>query len=198
MQEQVRRRRSRRGEGGRLREEILEAAQRILAEGTDPGDLSLRAVARAVGVATTSIYPHFSSLGELIHTVRKRFFADFGAVLDRAAASVQGTAADVVLARARAYVAYGLAHGGQYRTMFSAAEVPDYQSYDTEMAGLSVYRVVRDDVAAALDGTVDADLAATQLWTSLHGIVTLRAVRPDFPWPDLNDQIDDLVHRLLS
>jgi hypothetical protein len=35
-------------------------------------------------------------------------------------------------------------------------------------------------------------------WTALHGIVTLRRVRRNMPWPDLHEQIDDLVNRLLS
>jgi hypothetical protein len=29
--------------------------------------------------------------------------------------------------------------------------------------------------------------AALQLWTTLHGYVSLREVMPGFPWPDVRD-----------
>ena len=61
----MRRERNRRGEGDRLRAEILAAASRLLeAAGTDEG-LSLRAVAREVGISPQSMYLHFGNLDEL-------------------------------------------------------------------------------------------------------------------------------------
>lgn len=197
MTEQTKRRRVQRGQGGQLREDILTAAERLLAEGAEPADVSLRALARSVGVAATSIYLHFSNVDEVVHAVRKRFFADFGQALDHAAEAAGAIPADRVRARAHAYVHYGLDHNGRYRTMFAATNMPGEHLYDTRLAGLDVYLVVRNDVAAALDGA-DAHLVATELWVALHGIVTLRTVRPDFPWPDLDRTVDDLVRRLLA
>ena len=54
-----RRPRSRRGDGGQLREEIIEAAREILAQTGSLDALTLRGVARRVGIAATSIYLHF-------------------------------------------------------------------------------------------------------------------------------------------
>lgn len=34
---------------------------------------------------------------------------------------------------------------------------------------------------------------AIGVWTALHGIVSLRAALPDFPWPPLAGQIDDVL-----
>jgi hypothetical protein len=35
--------------------------------------------------------------------------------------------------------------------------------------------------------------AAATLWAGLHGVVTLRADRPAFPWPSLDDMIAVLL-----
>jgi AcrR family transcriptional regulator len=51
----TRRHRARRGEGDRLREEILAAAERLLLETGDESAVSIRAVADAVGVTPPSI-----------------------------------------------------------------------------------------------------------------------------------------------
>jgi AcrR family transcriptional regulator len=58
------RKRNPRGQGERLRDDIIEAASRLLADPAAP-PLTLRAVAREVGVAATSVYLHFDSIDTL-------------------------------------------------------------------------------------------------------------------------------------
>jgi AcrR family transcriptional regulator len=192
-----RRRRARRGEGERLREEIVEAACRMLAETGEVGELSLRAVAREVGVATTSIYLHFHDLDELVLAVKIRYYEEFGEALDHAASA----AGDQPLARARArahrYVRYGLDNHGRYWVMFSSRLLPRHLLPTASYLGARVFEVVRDEIAAGLPHDRDADLLAIHLWTALHGIVMLRSTRHNFPWPDLDQQIDHLVDQLL-
>ncbi|GIH14522.1 TetR/AcrR family transcriptional regulator [Rugosimonospora africana] len=192
-----RRRRARRGEGERLREEIVTAASRMLAETGEVGELSLRSVAREVGVATTSIYLHFPSLDELVLAVKTRYFDEFGEALAAAA----GQAGDAPLARVRAsahrYVRYGLENRGRYLTMFASESLPPHLLPAVGFVGRDQFEAVRDEVAALTGPEQDADMLAIHLWTALHGIVTLRAMRPAFPWPDLDRQIDSLIDRLL-
>jgi AcrR family transcriptional regulator len=57
-----RRRRARRGEGEKLREEILEAAERLLLQTGSEEMVQVRAVAEAVGVTPPSIYLHFADM----------------------------------------------------------------------------------------------------------------------------------------
>ncbi len=69
------------------------------------------------------------------------------------------------------------------------------------MPGAPAFVVLRDSVAAALGtqpGSGDVFLATATLWASLHGIVTLRADRPAFSWPSLDDMIGSLVTQLLA
>jgi AcrR family transcriptional regulator len=193
-----RRPRARRGEGDRLRAEIVAAASAILAETGEPAELSLRAVARAVGVAATSIYIHFSDLGELILAVKEDMLARFGEVLDTAAAVAGDDPQQRVRARAHAYYDFGLRNPGVYQVMFSSQMVstPNRPAY---YIGRPVFERVRDDVAAALgESGPAAELAAVHLWTALHGTITLRLSRRNFPWPDLDTQLEDLIDRLLN
>ena len=60
------------GQGARLRADLIAAADGILARTGDVEALSLRAVAREVGIATPSIYLHFPDKSALIHAVLER------------------------------------------------------------------------------------------------------------------------------
>jgi AcrR family transcriptional regulator len=76
------RRRHRRGEGARLRGELIDAASRQLAELGDAERLSVRAVARAAGVTAPSTYRHFPDKRSLVRAVVEERFRDFDRVLD--------------------------------------------------------------------------------------------------------------------
>ncbi|WP_329047432.1 TetR/AcrR family transcriptional regulator [Amycolatopsis sp. NBC_01488] len=58
--------RSRRGEGDRLKADVLAAVNRLLAEWGDHEKLTMRAVAKEVGVAAPTIYLHFADKTELV------------------------------------------------------------------------------------------------------------------------------------
>ncbi|MER8060752.1 MULTISPECIES: TetR/AcrR family transcriptional regulator [unclassified Streptomyces] len=72
------------GEGGALKEEILAAAARLLAESGREEALSLRAVAREVGIAAPSVYLHFKDRSELVATVTRRAYEKLVAELGEA------------------------------------------------------------------------------------------------------------------
>jgi hypothetical protein len=42
------------------------------------------------------------------------------------------------------------------------------------------------------------DQAVVLLWATLHGLVTLRISRPSFPWPPLDQLIDQTVDTILA
>ena len=112
------RRRNRRGEGDRLREEIITAASQMIGETGDDSALTLRGVARRVGIAAPSIYRHFTDVDELKMAVVPRAFADFARARD-AATPVGDDPAAALLARCRAYIGFALANPGPYRYLFS-------------------------------------------------------------------------------
>ncbi len=192
-----RRRRARRGEGDRLRAEIVDAASELLGATGEVGELSLRAVAREVGVATTSIYLHFRNLDELVLAVKIRYFDEFGAALETAARGAGDVPLPRARARARAYVQYGMQHPGRYRVMFTSETLPPHLVPRALYVGVEVFDAVRGEIAALAGPDVDSRMLAIHVWTALHGMVTLRAARRNFPWPDMDEEIDSLIDHLL-
>ena len=80
--------RARRGEGERLRAEILAAAERLLIDTGDESAVSIRAVAEAVGVTPPSIYLHFADRNELLFAVVEEQFGHLDEVMEQAAVGV--------------------------------------------------------------------------------------------------------------
>src|SRR3954467_2567811 len=64
--------RNRRGQGELLREEIIAAALRLLDELADDQALSLRAVAREIGIAATSVYIQFADRDLVLAAMERR------------------------------------------------------------------------------------------------------------------------------
>src|SRR6516165_1829150 len=195
------RRRNRRGEGERLREEIITAASQMIGETGDDTALTLRGVARRVGIAAPSIYRHFTDAGELKMAVVQRAFADFAAARD-AATPAGGDPAAALLARCRAYTAFALANPGPYRYLFSQhaptgdparppVSLPTFQALAD-----SISRCQQAGLARAAD---DPHWLAAQVWAALHGLVLLRLNAPGFPWPGpLEQMADQAVARLIG
>jgi AcrR family transcriptional regulator len=198
----VQRKRNPRGEGDRLRAEILLAATRLLeAAGTDEG-LSLRAVARQVGISPQSMYLHFGNLDELVLAVLADSHGTMGAALD-AAAAAEPDPVERILARGRAYLAWGADHPGLYQVMYEGRlQSEPEQDPSVVPPGRAQLHKVRDDVRAAMNaGAVpegDADALAFQLWALVHGLVSLRANKPHVPWPDTAKLATDAGRRILS
>ena len=195
------RRRNRRGEGDRLREEIITAASQMIGETGDETALTLRGVARRVGIAAPSIYRHFTDVDELKMAVVQRSFAEFARVRDAASDDGDDPAA-ALLARCRAYTAFAMANPGPYRYLFSQhaptgdpkrppVDLPVFQALAE-----SISRCQQAGLARAGD---DPQWLAAQVWAALHGLVLLRLNAPGFPWPGPLDQMaDHAVARLIG
>jgi AcrR family transcriptional regulator len=195
--------RARRGEGSKLRELILDAGERLLALSGDADAVSIRAIAEAVGVTPPSIYLHFVDKDELIRAVSERSFAAFDDVVEGAGATTDDPL-DALRVRAQAYVRFGLDNPEQYRILFMRKPGSVGPGVDlATMPGSQAFQHVVDAVARAIDaGALRADLdpflAATGLWSAVHGITSLLVSFPEFPWPDLDVLIDYVCESQLS
>ena len=112
-----RRARARRGEGEQLREEILDAAARLLVETGDEDAVSIRAIAEAVGVTPPSIYLHFADKTELIFAVCERYLDGLDRMSEEAALASEDPL-DSLLLRGRGYIRFGLENPEPYRVIF--------------------------------------------------------------------------------
>lgn len=189
---------ARRGEGERLRGEIVDAALRLLAETGNTATLSLRAVAREVGVAATSIYLHFPDRDALILEVKSRLGDRLARAEIAAADSAGSHPFDRLVAMAHAYVRFGMDEPGLYHVIFSSPTLsPKYLQMSGGLIGAEAFDRVQREVAV-LVGDADSHLVTTHFWTALHGLVVLRTTRPHFPWPDLDVEVEDLTRRLVG
>ena len=180
-----RRARARRGEGERLREEILAAAERLLLRTGDQAAVSIRAIADEVGVTPPSIYLHFADKAELLFAVSERNFTRLG---ERLAEAVAGATDPLeVLAHAgRAYIAFGLENPEHYRIMFMTKLEPEYgdDHHERMMSSASfdlLVRVVADAIQAGRLRHGDPVRVAASLWASVHGVTSVLLTNPRPP-----------------
>lgn len=187
--------RNRRGEGARLRDEIIAAASEIIAETGDDSDLTLRGVAKRIGIAAPSIYRHFTDVDDLKLTVVNVSLARYGEARDEAQRSASGPGG-ALIARCRAYCTYALDNPGLYRYMWShraprpVTGMPAFESLAALVRGCQ-----EAGIARASD---DPRLLAAEVWAALHGLLLLRMNAPELPWPaPLEGMADQAVARLV-
>jgi len=198
----VRRTRARRGEGDRLREEILAAAERMLIESGDESVLSIRRIADAVGVTPPSIYLHFADRNELIFAVCEEQFRHLDEAMEAAVAGLVDPM-ERLRARGRAYIEFGLGNPEHYRIlMMGRPDNTPERFVDERLSHTAAFGHVAGDVALAIAageiGPDDAVLVACGLWIAVHGLTSLLITKPDFPWPDRALLIDHVLSVLVA
>ena len=190
--------RSRRGEGEQLREEIVEAGTRLLLSTGDEDAVTIRAVAKAVGVTPPSIYLHFADKNALVLAVCERTFESLDVHIEAAVAGIEDPLEELH-ARGRAYVRFGLDNPEHYRVMFMTRPHVDMPP-DQMTSGAFEHHfnaVTRACGAGALPADTDPLGAALFLWFGVHGIASLLIAKPDFPWPPLDALVDDVLGKLI-
>jgi AcrR family transcriptional regulator len=192
--------RNRRGEGGRLRDEIVAAAVELLDETGDESAVTLRSVARQVGIAAPSIYRHFPDQPSIMLAVVQNAFAELDARL-RAAMDAAGDPRQRLFAACYTYLEFALDHPGRYRTMFGGFWTPDLNESSLTEDDLSTLGdaskelltdVLQDCVSAGYATSTDLAADAIALWVGLHGLAHQRAASPAFRWPP------DIAERLIT
>lgn len=153
---------------GDLRSALIEAGLSAL-ETTEPGDLSLRQLAREVGVSATAVYRHFPDKRALLGAL-----ADAGLALlaeaQRVAGESAGGGAAGFAATGRAYVRFALAHPGLFRLIFTHGEIQG----GPELGDNPAARLLRAN-AETLGGG-DAGAARRIMvhgWAIAHGLAML-------------------------
>lgn len=181
--------RNRRGEGARLREEIIEAAADLLDETGDERALTLRSIARRAGIAAPSIYRHFPDQPAIMLAVVQAAFTE----LDEALSVATGDdPRQRLLAVCHAYLEFARTRPQRYRTMFGGVWVPtlgdsSLTTEDLTSLGARSLEILADAladcVAAGVSTSDDPPTDAIALWLGLHGVAHQRASTRLFPGP---------------
>jgi AcrR family transcriptional regulator len=190
------RRRNARGEGSRLRQEIVEAALRLIDDDTER--MTLRAVAREARITGPSIYDHFPDLESIRTEVIRSCYEDLTERIFQAQGDVDDPVERLEVT-CLAYARYGADFPHRYALLFRGERDQDEK------------RAVGDQGAAALQTLVDTIAAckeagrstsadpyddAIAVWSAIHGVTTLRASRPTFARLHRDELIQSIVHRL--
>lgn len=163
---------------GDLRTELLAQAPDMIA---DQGleQFTLRALARQIGVTHGAVYRHFSDKRELLVALALIGHAEFSETL-KSAASLDEDVETSVVAVARAYVRWSLAHDSHYQIMFGPRLNEDDRHPELEAAIEKTFCAV-DALfdRSAISKARRRDLSVL-LMTQLHGyceLVRLRRIR---------------------
>jgi AcrR family transcriptional regulator len=154
--------------------EIKAAARRHLE--TDGANLSLRAVARDMGMVSSAVYRYFASRDELLTALIVDAYNALGETVEAADAAVANRAdlRQRWMAVARAVRGWALAHPAEYALLFGSP-VPGYAAPDDTIEAAArtpvvLLRILADGVAAGTQGTAwpPADRAAARLTAAVR------------------------------
>ncbi|WP_460836222.1 TetR/AcrR family transcriptional regulator [Nocardioides marmoraquaticus] len=181
---------------GNLRAALVDEAVLVVRD-RGPEDLSLRELARRIGVSHNAAYRHFAHRDDLVAAVGDHAMSELDAAMRREIGAVDVD--DPVLAArlrllgvGRAYVTFALAEPGLFRVAFTARAGDGSRHVSTETPYLMLESALDDLVEV---GYLDpaARLGAEELcWSAMHGFALL--VMADHVRVD---EVDDHLARLL-
>ena len=155
---------------GDLRDALVQAALREAEQG-GPEAISLKALAKELGVSQPAPYRHFADREALLQAVTAEAFRQFNAVLR---AATDGPSKRSKLSRfAQAALDFGLKRNGIYRLMF-ASRTMACATKDSELhvAARESLRLLIESFEAPAVGLL-RERHALQVWAALHGVITL-------------------------
>ena len=188
---------------GNLRTALVEAGRQALKE-VNPQDLSLRYLARMVGVSEAAPSRHFSGIDELLATIAASGFRELAA-LRIEIRDGEGTALSRAYRMMRGYVEFAQHHKGLFGLMIGPRIIAR-EAYPelTEEIDKSFALFAEAIESLAIENgwnRADLNLVTHASWSMEHGLATLilsdRAPRPDRRAP-LRDLIDFAIMSMLG
>lgn len=149
---------------GNLRAALLKAAGRLL-EDKGPDALSLRDVARRLGVSHNAPYRHFATREDLLAALAAEGFRALQEATGKARAAAKADAIDNM---GLAYIEFALTNPQRYRLMFGGAKG---QSAELSESAKAAFMQLAGTSNARF-GPAQA-LAAARAWAFVHGVAHL-------------------------
>lgn len=165
-----------------------------MAKARSVDDVSIRAVAEAVGVTPPSIYLHFADKTDLFNAVVIDVFGELDKAM-LAAGENEDTPLGRLRAFGRAYVHFAVTHPEHYRLAAMDPCIEPQGALDETLASSAFSHMnatVNDCIA---DGTFAGDplLITFSLWAAAHGAASLLVAKPYLPFGDIDEFTDQVL-----
>ncbi len=180
---------------GDLRSALVAGGLELLRERA-ADDLSLREVARYVGVSATAVYRHFPDKQAMLFALCERGAQQLAEIQGKAVTDAGGGVAGFEAA-GRAYIYFALENPGLYRLMMATKASGDVYNAEHSAMGapMELLKKCVGDVMNAKEGNFAHRVAALHAWALVHGVAMLMLdglVAPD------GEVIDALVAMPMS
>lgn len=160
-----------------VRANLIRAGRRIL-ETDGVNGLTVRAVAKAAGVAPMGVYNHFDGKEGLLDALVSDAFVELGRVV----ATTEADATERLTHSGRAYRQFALDYPMLYALMFSADCDPATEAAGSAFDALA--DVIRYGQVAGVIRAGDPLGLAMQVWSCVHGAVSLELADSGPPFID--------------
>ena len=192
--------------GGDLRRDLLDAALEVIAS-EGPSAVSLRSLARRLGVSHAAPANHFADKAALFTAIAVEGFTLLGGAMAGAVAELgpDATAGQRFRAAGRAYTGFALAHPAHFAVMWQRDLLhPD----DPELAaaGDATFELllggVRDVQAEGWAAGADPQAVAWLAWSVVHGLAALwlggSLQRSQRPFDEIAGEVASLLGSVLG
>ncbi|MBE9140188.1 TetR/AcrR family transcriptional regulator [Nodosilinea sp. LEGE 07088] len=161
---------------GDLRQALVDGAIAMIAE-QDIGRLSLREVARRVGVSHAAPYRHFQDREELLAAVGEEGFIGLTQAMETGQAQAAADPLERLRATGVAYVQFAVTHPSHYRVMFGSFGAEHCPHPQRAQVGWQAFQVLLTSIEAGQQAGVlrtgDAMQLAWVAWSTVHGLAML-------------------------
>ena len=152
---------------------VLQAIKVIAEKGLE--GLSLREVARKLGVSHQAPYKHFASRDHLLSEVIRRCLRDFAGVLDQSGRASDGTILppeDAMRSLGAIYLEYAAHNPLAYRLMFSTPWPEAARELDLATDARAAFDILADRLSRLKDYETSEALCKDALfvWSAIHGL----------------------------
>lgn len=184
---------------GDLRAALLEGALALIEE-DGVSSLSLRAVARRVGVSPGAPYHHFASRSALLAAISMDGFTRLHETVERAIEANPGP--ERLDACGVAYVRFALAHPGHFRVMFRPELTPQTEFPEVHECATPLFQRL---VELVQEGQRDRRVPAGDwqphvllAWAACHGLASLLLDGPIQTQPEITLTEDEVVEKVVK
>lgn len=157
-----------------IKEACVQAAREVIAD-NGIENLSMRDVARKLGISHQAPYRHFDSRDHLLAEIMRRCFVDFAEHLDQQTRS--GDAEADLGAMGHAYLDYAQRKPLEYRLMFGTPWPAPAQHPELVRHAVHAFNILRDSLRSMQGNDAahhaNADRQAMFIWSTLHGMASI-------------------------